>query len=39
MKTAGIVTAELDENGEPTWHLPSGRLVAAERMELMQSGL
>ncbi len=34
MKTAGIFTAKLDENGRAVWHLPSGRHVAAERMEL-----
>jgi hypothetical protein len=38
MKTAGIFTATLDENNQPTWHLPSGRLAAAEQMELTQSG-
>jgi hypothetical protein len=35
MKTAAIFAAHLDENGTPIWHLPSGRLVAAERVELM----
>ena len=34
MKTAGIFTATLDENGQPVWHLPSGRRVAAEQVEL-----
>ena len=35
MKTAGIFTARLDENGHPVWHLPSGRHVAADQVELM----
>ena len=34
MKTAGIFTADLDASDQPTWHLPSGRRVAAEQMEL-----
>jgi len=34
MKTAGIFTATLDENGRPVWRLPSGRRVAAEQVEL-----
>jgi hypothetical protein len=34
MKTAGIFTAELDENDQPTWQLPSGRHVTAEQVEL-----
>lgn len=38
MKTAGIFSATLNENGQSTWHLPSGRLVAAEQLELTQSG-
>jgi hypothetical protein len=34
MKTADIFTADLDDNGQPTWFLPSGSRVAAEQMEL-----
>ena len=34
MKTAGIFTTDLDENSQPTWRLPSGRSVAADRIEL-----
>ncbi len=34
MKTAGIVTAELDHDGQPVWRLPSGRRVAAEQMQM-----
>ena len=30
LKTAGIFTAELDENGAPIWHLPSGVRVAVK---------
>jgi hypothetical protein len=33
MKTAGIFTAEPDENGRPTWRLPSGHEVATEQMD------
>ncbi|HWM16711.1 MAG TPA: DUF222 domain-containing protein [Microbacterium sp.] len=32
IKTAGIVTAGHDEHGQPTWHMPTGRRVAAEQM-------
>ena len=39
MKTAGIFTAELDEHQRPTWHLPSGRRVAAEQIRLTQATL
>ncbi len=35
MKTAGIFSATLNENGQSTWHLPSGRRVAADKVELM----
>ena len=34
MKTAGIITTTLDHTGQPIWHLPSGRHVPAEQMEL-----
>jgi hypothetical protein len=34
MKTAGILTTDLDQTGWPTWHLPSGRRVDAEQVEL-----
>ena len=34
MKTVGIVTADHDVNGHPSWHLPSGRHMAAERVNL-----
>ena len=34
MKTAGIFTADLDEHGQPIWHLPTGGRVAAEQMQL-----
>jgi hypothetical protein len=34
MKTAGIVTATIDDTGQPIWRLPSGRRMAAEQMEL-----
>ena len=34
MKTAGILTTTPDDNGQPIWHLPSGRHVPAEQMEL-----
>jgi hypothetical protein len=34
MKTAGIFTTDLDNKRRPTWHLPSGRTVAAEQIEL-----
>jgi hypothetical protein len=34
MKTAGIFTTTLDQNNRPIWHLPSGRRVAAEQVEL-----
>ena len=37
IKTAGIFTATLGENGNARWHLPSGRVVAAEQMALMQA--
>jgi hypothetical protein len=36
MKTAGIFTTDLDKNAQPTWHLPSGRRVAAEQVLLTQ---
>ena len=36
MKTAGIFTATLDERGQPIWHFPSDRLIAAEQVELPQ---
>ena len=39
MKTAGVFTAELDEHQRPTWHLPSGRRVAAEQIRLTQATL
>ena len=35
MKTAGLFTARLDEHGQPVWHLPSGRRVPADQVELM----
>jgi hypothetical protein len=34
MKTADIITTTLDHTGQPVWHLPSGRHVPAEQMEL-----
>ncbi|HWM21700.1 MAG TPA: DUF222 domain-containing protein [Ilumatobacteraceae bacterium] len=36
-KTAGIFTATLDDEGQAVWHLPSGRVVAAEQMALIQT--
>ena len=36
-KTAGIFTVTLDEDGQAMWHLPSGRVVAAEQMTLPQA--
>ena len=34
MKTAGMFTADLGADSPPIWHLPSGRCVAAEQMQL-----
>ena len=34
MKTVGIVAADHDVNGRPSWHLPSGRHMAAEQVNL-----
>ena len=36
-KTAGIFTVTLDEDGHARWHLPSGRVIAAEQMALTQA--